>query len=138
MKGASVTRIRATKTTHPEEIAYPLVVRKGSVQVTIYRINNPARGEVFEVTWFKEGQRTRKTFRDSTKAREHAAATVKALDSGKGDSMALSGTELEGFRLAKRTLSSLETPPPPRHRQKQILDVVDALLHAPATGRVHS
>lgn len=35
-------------------------------------------------------------------------------------------------RKTFETLSEL-----PRHRQKQILDVVDALLHAPAAGRAH-
>ncbi len=112
MTTSSSSQSRATKAPRSKAIIYPHVVRKGSVQVTIYRINNPARGEVFEVTWFKAGQRNRKTFRDSQKALDHAGETVKALDSGKGDSLALSGTELEGFRLAKRTLSSLDNPPP--------------------------
>jgi transcriptional regulator with XRE-family HTH domain len=35
-------------------------------------------------------------------------------------------------RKTFETLSEL-----PRHRQKQILDVVDALLHSPPAGRVH-
>jgi integrase len=108
----SGSQSRATKAPRSKAITYPHVVRKGSVQVTIYRINNPARGEVFEVTWFKAGQRNRKTFRDAQEALDHAGETVKALDSGKGDSLALSGAELEGFRLAKRTLSSLDNPPP--------------------------
>ena len=108
----SRSQSRATQTPRSKEITYPHVVSRGSVRVTIYRINNPARGEVFEVTWFKEGQRTRKTFRVSEEALEHAAETAKALDSGKGDSLALGGAELEGFRLAKKTLASLVDPPP--------------------------
>jgi hypothetical protein len=38
--------------------------------------------------------------------------TVKALDSGRGDSLALSGTELESYRLAKRILGGLEEASP--------------------------
>jgi integrase len=112
VKAASTSQSRASNSTRSKAISYPHVVRKGSVQVTIYRIKNPARGEVFEVTWFKNGQRTRKTFRDANDALEHAATTAKALDSGKEDSLALSGAELEGFRLAKKTLATLDDPPP--------------------------
>jgi hypothetical protein len=66
------------------------------------------RGEVFEVTWFKEGTRKRKLFRDAIHALKHAEDTAKALDSGKGDSLALSGAELESYRLAKRILAEID------------------------------
>ncbi len=80
--------------------------------MNIYRILNSARGEVFEVTWFKEGNRNRKAFRDPTEALKYAEDTAKALDSGKGESLALSGTELESYRSTKRVLSGLDDAPP--------------------------
>jgi hypothetical protein len=79
---------------------YPHTVTKGSVRVTIYRIVNPARGEVFEVTWFQGGTRKRKAFRDAGEALNQAEDTAKALDTGRGESLTLSGTDLESFRLA--------------------------------------
>jgi hypothetical protein len=54
------------------KMIFPHAVRKGSASVTIYRFVNAKRGEVFEVTWFKEGARKRKSFRDSAKALKHA------------------------------------------------------------------
>jgi integrase len=99
---------RPSKIRTGDQITYPHVVRKGSVSVTIYRFVNAVRGEVFEVTWFKEGMRKRKSFRGAAQAFQHAEDAVKALDSGKGDSLALSGSELESYRLAKRILAGLD------------------------------
>jgi hypothetical protein len=56
--------------------------------------------------------RKRKSFREATKAIRHAEDTFRALDSGKGDPLALSGAELESYRLAKRTLSAAEGDSP--------------------------
>jgi integrase len=103
---------KAAKSSRIEDILYPHIVSKGSVRVTIYRVTNAARGEVYEVTWFQGGTRKRKSFRDPVEALKQAEDTAKALDTGKGDSLALSGAELESFRLAKSTLAQLEEPPP--------------------------
>jgi len=100
VKAAADAQKKVSKTSSSEVITYPHAVRKGSVQVTIYRINNPARGEVFEVTWFKEGKRSRKAFRDPAEALKHASETAKALDSGKGESLALGGADDRAFPRA--------------------------------------
>jgi hypothetical protein len=53
--------------------------------VTIYRITNKARGAVFEVTWFRQGERKRKSFRDQEEALKHAETTVKLLDNDRAE-----------------------------------------------------
>jgi integrase len=102
-----LTGRKTSFTSNSPEETYPLIVRKGSVSVRVYRVKNAKRGEVFEVTWFKEGLRHRKSFRQAGDARKHAEFTAKALDAGKGASLALNGAELESYRLSKRILAEM-------------------------------
>ena len=94
------------------KITYPHVVTKGSASVKIFRISNASRGDVFEVTWYRGGKRHRKALRDEKEALKHADETVKALDVGRGVSLALGSSELESYHHAKQTLGSLANPPP--------------------------
>ncbi len=88
------------------------MVTKGSASVKIFRISNASRGNVFEVTWYRGGKRHRKAFRDEKEALKHADETVKALDVGRGISLALGSSELESYHHAKQTLGDLANPPP--------------------------
>ena len=94
-----------------QEISYPHEVRKGSISIRVYRIQNPMRGDVFVVTYYRGSVRHRDSFRKEAKALRHAETTVNALASGKGESLALGTAELESYSTAKRTLASLSNPP---------------------------
>jgi len=95
-----------------DKITYPHTVSKGSASLKIFRITNASRGDVFEVTWYRGGKRHRKAFRDEKDALNHADQTVKALDVGRGVSLALGSAELESYHHAKQALGDLGTPPP--------------------------
>jgi len=92
------------------KITYPHVVTKGSTSVKIFLISNAFRGDVYEVTWSRDDKRHRKAFRDEKEALKHADETVKALDIGRGLSLALGSSELESYHHAKLTLANLTSP----------------------------
>ena len=94
-----------------QKISYPHEVRKGSVAIKVYRIEKPSRGTVYVVSYYRGANRQRDSFRNEEKALRHAETTVKALASGKGDSLALGTAELESYWTAKRALASLSNPP---------------------------
>jgi RHS repeat-associated protein len=62
------------------------------------------------VTWYRGGKRHRKALRDEKEALKHADDTVKALDVGRGVSLALGSSELESYHHAKQTLGGLTNP----------------------------
>jgi len=102
----------AKSTSSKGKISYPHRVSKGSASVKIFRISNASRGDVFEVTWYRGGKRHRKAFRGEKEALKHADETVKALDVGRGVSLALGSSELESYHHAKLALGDLTSPPP--------------------------
>ena len=109
------------------EISYPHEIKKHGISVKVYRIEKPSRGSVYVLVYYRTGVRHRDSFRDETKALQHAETTANALAGGKGESLALGTVELESYRHAKQVLGKLATPPP-LHSALQEFVAVKALL----------
>jgi integrase len=95
-----------------KKITYPHTVRKGSIVIKIYQMEQRSRGTVYVVTYYRGGVRQRDTYREEASAIQHAEATAAAFATGKGESLALDSAELQSYSLAKRILEKLQTPPP--------------------------
>jgi hypothetical protein len=87
----------------------PLVVKYGSVSVTIYQ-GKSGGSALYTLVWHEGRQRYRKAFRNLERATEQASVVAKRLESGHRTAAKLSNADAQAFGIAMKDLAPLNVP----------------------------
>src|SRR5262249_16884346 len=86
-----------------KRVRFPIVVKRGSARVKIYRDRKP-EGRYFRVTYYLGKKRHRLNFRDLAEATEEAEAKASQLSRGDVDAMQLNGEDRRAYGHALAAL----------------------------------
>lgn len=87
--------------------AFPIVVRKGSVEVKIYRCKSKMGYVSYTVCYYQDGVRKRPTFADLKKAQEEADFVVERLGSTNADVLTLTSADRAAYLRARQLLDPI-------------------------------
>ncbi len=83
---------------------FPIVVKKGSVEVKIYRCSSKAGYTSYTLSYYQDGVRKRPTFADLKKAEEEAHFVVERLGSTNADVLTLTSADRAAYQRARQLL----------------------------------
>jgi integrase len=92
-----------------KRVRFPIVVRRGSCAVKIYRDRKP-EGTYYRVTYYLGGQRYRPNFSDFQAAQDEAEAKASQLSRGDVDAMQLNGENRLEYGRAKDAVKEFNLP----------------------------
>jgi integrase len=87
----------------------PMVVKYGSVSVTIYQ-GKSGGSPLYTLVWREGRTRHRRAFRQADDAMEQAGVVAKRLESGHRTAVKISNADAEAFGLAMKDLAPLNVP----------------------------
>jgi len=93
----------------PEKAEFPMLVKEGSVVVTIYK-GESGGAPLYTLAWREGKRRERQAFRQPDKAREQARLVAIRLESGHRKAASMKSEDAEAFGLAMRDLAPVGVP----------------------------
>ncbi|MBP7431884.1 MAG: hypothetical protein KBC05_20810, partial [Candidatus Hydrogenedentes bacterium] len=86
---------------------FPMAIRKGSVQVKIYRCPRKTGYTDYCVVYYQDGVRKRNNFSDFERAKKEAEFVAERLGSKDADVLVLKSADRGAYQLARRILDPL-------------------------------